>query len=98
MLRHMYQHTSMNVSLVGEVYARHPQNKIIPLEISFEANCINWAAKSVERSGKKEIIQLASTSSTLLVLNNGVNGKISISTVVFCGRKKYVFGLISKWI
>ena len=41
------------VSIFGEVYARHPQKKIIPLEISFEANCKNWAAKNVERSGKK---------------------------------------------
>ena len=51
-----------------------------------------------EVAKKKEIIQLASISPTLLVLNNDVNGKISISTVVFCGRKKYVYGLISKWI
>ena len=48
-----YQDTSMNVSIVGEVYDRHPQKKIIPLEISFGANCKNWAAKNVERSGKK---------------------------------------------
>ena len=43
----------MNVSIVGEVYDRNPQKKMIPLEISFEANCKNWAAKNVERSGKK---------------------------------------------
>ena len=29
------------------------RKKIIPLEISFEGNCKNWAAKNVERSGKK---------------------------------------------